>query len=152
MRVTLERVGSSERHGTLGYLEAGELRLVTLEPPWRGNAPGVSCVPPGEYRLEAHLSERWPLGTWALVGGTVSHFPEAGKARSAVLFHPANRADELRGCIAVGRRFGVFRARRGAGGVLGILPSSESAMADLRAHLSIFPEPHRLVITGGPTA
>ncbi len=139
MIVRLERFGFHPRQGTFGKLRAGSVSLLTLERPWKGNQPRVSCVPAGEYRLEAHSSRRFP-GTWALVGETVSHFPEDGKARSAILFHAANRAEELAGCIAPGEHIGLLT------GDLGVLRSRD-AMARLQGALKVEVEPHRLVIT-----
>ena len=83
----------------------------TIERPWigsplsRGGLSGKSCVPPGKYRLECHSSEAHPK-TWALVSSEldVIHYPdrERPNARCLVLIHVANRARELRGCIAPG--------------------------------------------------
>jgi hypothetical protein len=109
---------------TIGYFETHPHRIFTLERPWvpcegieSFQAPqsppcgmkGVSCVPPGLYRLVPHNSEAHPH-TVALVNPElwVYHFEEEvpperrGIARTAVLIHPANRVEELRGCIAPG--------------------------------------------------
>ena len=86
---------------TFGTLAVEDLKLVTVELPWLGNAPTISCVPSGEYRLEPHESTHYE-NAWALVGGSVAHYPERGAIRSACLFHAANWARQLQGCIAPG--------------------------------------------------
>lgn len=78
--------------GTNGVLYHGGERICeTIELPWRNNKRGISCIPPGRYRLQRH------------------HYPRHGDQlglpnvpnREAILIHPANSAlDELRGCIA----------------------------------------------------
>lgn len=106
--IELERFAYSPL-GTFGRLRhpAG-LELYTVERPWAGNAPNVSCVPEGVYALEPHSSQRYQ-DTWALVGGTVSHFPAPGATRSAILIHAANVPGDLAGCIAPGLDLGWLR-------------------------------------------
>ncbi len=101
---------------TLGIVESFGRRLQTLERPWVpspnsvAGTKGVSCIAPGRYRLERHNSEAHP-NVWALVNPSldVYHFEHevprdrSGKARTAVLIHSANWAEELRGCIAPGK-------------------------------------------------
>lgn len=114
MQLRLTR-DTSDNLGTRGTIAAGDVVVQTLERPWipaansRGGTKGISCVPPGLYRLERHDSEAHPK-TWALVNHAldVYHYDEqvpTGKvARTLVLIHPANRVGELRGCIAPGMR------------------------------------------------
>lgn len=125
-------------NGTTGYIDlAGlgasgrDIRIYTLERPWISSPPvnlhdgmragewvappcgtkGVSCIPPGVYRLERHTTDAHPA-TFALVNPDlwVYHFESdvptdrRGFARTAVLIHPANYVEELRGCIAPGLR------------------------------------------------
>lgn len=112
---------------TMGYFELPlGRRIYTLERPWvpetrlcrtsqRGVADvpcgtkGVSCVPPGIYQLDPHESEDHPK-TLALYNPELwvyhveSQVPswKKGFARTAVLIHPANWPEQLRGCIAPG--------------------------------------------------
>lgn len=99
---------------TLGFLFGpGDLSLVTIERPWvptplsPGGTKGISCVPLGTYRLVPHNTDAHPM-TWALVNEAldVLHQPDDDHpyARTAVLIHPANYVEELRGCIAPGTR------------------------------------------------
>lgn len=87
----------------------------TMERPWipmpgsRGGLSGKSCVPVGDYKLVRHNSEAHP-NTWALVNPDLNVLHQEDPAhpewRALVLIHAANRARELRGCIALGdRRF-----------------------------------------------
>jgi hypothetical protein len=118
---------------TLGTIEAHGRRVQSLERPWVpstnggiGGQKGVSCVPPGRYRLFPHSGEAFK-NVWALVNPALdvyhwdSQVPAArrGKARTTVLIHPANYVSELRGCIAPGKErkridgkeWAVFRSR-----------------------------------------
>ncbi len=102
---------------TLGRLHipaaAQDFVCDTIERPWvptplsLGGRKGESCVPKGTYQLERHNSEMHP-DTWALVNSDldVIHYEDRNRpnARCLVLIHPANRARELRGCIAPGLR------------------------------------------------
>jgi hypothetical protein len=79
--------------GTLGRLYSalpGGVQLFTVERPWSGNAPYVSCIPEGQYALRPHSSPHWPevLEVVSVPG------------RTAILIHPANAPAELQGCIA----------------------------------------------------
>ncbi len=97
----------------LGFLFGpGDLSLVTIERPWipheigKGGTKGLSCVPPGTYKLERHNSDAHPM-TWALVNHDldVAHWDGDDTdpyARTVVLIHAANYWQELRGCIAPG--------------------------------------------------
>jgi hypothetical protein len=117
---------------TLGTLEAFGKRVNTLERTWvpatnggTAGQKGVSCVPPGRYRLFPHTGDAFK-DVWALVNPTLGVYhwdsdvprDQRGKARTTVLIHPANYVSELRGCIAPGKErrriagdWGVFRSR-----------------------------------------
>lgn len=100
---TLQREPSSDQ-GTYGVLRFGEQQVYTIELPWRGNLPKVSCIPPGSYRCEIAISPHF---------GRVYEIKDV-PGRSHVLIHSANLAGdsslgwttELQGCIAVGERRG----------------------------------------------
>lgn len=114
--------------GVFGRLTAPTLELFTVERPWRDNREGESCIPPGDYVCEPHDSERFP-NTWAVVGGTVSHWHSAETERSAVLFHVANTIDDIEGCIGpgldltgFGGRWAVTDSRRAMNEMRRVLP------------------------------
>ena len=54
----LQRTQTSDQ-GTLGTLTSGAFRCYVLEPPWRDNARGLSCLPPGAYPCIWHHSPRF---------------------------------------------------------------------------------------------
>jgi hypothetical protein len=116
MRITLRREKADPPYPdcTLGFLFVGTLQFCTMERPWvpsplsKGGQKGVSCVPPGLYKLVRHDTEAHPM-TWALVNKDldVVHYPGDSpnpNARTAVLIHPGNFAHDLRGCLAPGMR------------------------------------------------
>ena len=119
---------------TLGYLSTPTRKWASIERPWvpidesPSGRKGVSCVPPGVYKLEPHSSEAHRL-VWALVNPSlwVYHYDHEvpvnrrGFARTVVLIHIANWASELRGCIALGktraREQGVWMVRQSSDAV-----------------------------------
>lgn len=112
------------RHGTIGTLHAGTLRLATLEEPWIRDPDGVggqrrdgtlpgSCVPDGPYSLVPHDGAKF-RDVWALVNSrlgvyrTPAQVPKDQKfGRSAILIHTGNSLADIEGCIAVGQRYGI---------------------------------------------
>lgn len=96
-KITLELVRdlrSSLR--TLGTLSTSDIplpTLYTLEPPWRDNKRGASCIPPGEYRCLEWRSKRFgdTFIVCAVPGG-----------RDGILFHVGNSEKDTSGCILLG--------------------------------------------------
>ena len=97
----LERIECTGEH-TLGRLSADGLDVYTLEPPWRGNARGVSCIPPGHYGCERRKSPRYGETYW--LTGT--------EPREFILIHAGNLARHTRGCILPGKRLGRLDGER----------------------------------------
>lgn len=87
---------------TAGYLslESGR-EFATLERAWRNNRPFDSCIPEGVYLIEPYDSPKFG-SVYIVSGGTVSKFKSPHHARYGILFHPANHAHQLAGCIAPG--------------------------------------------------
>ena len=85
---------------TLGRLRAYDTRGVlrfegwALEPPWRENRAGESCIPCGLYGLVWRTSRRY--GRHLLVEGT--------GPRSLILLHAGNYPRDTRGCLLPGLR------------------------------------------------
>ena len=97
-------------HGTLGRLAAPGLDPVrVMEPPWRDNARGRSCIPCGRYVVTPHRSPRY--GRCLLVTGTAP--------RTHILVHPGNVGGDRRlglhthtlGCLLPGLREGWLTVR-----------------------------------------
>lgn len=99
MKLTLIRVGHSER-GTFGVLRYGEVPFaLTLELPWKNNEVGVSSIPVGVYQCQRVRSPKFG-NTFEVVG-----VPN----RSHVLFHKGNTLEDTQGCILVAEEFsGTF--------------------------------------------
>lgn len=130
----------SPEQGTFGRLTlpSGEV-LFTVEQPWRNNAAYRSCVPCGRYHLIGHHSPKYGE-TWALEGDTVGVSAATGKPRFACIFHRANIAENVQGCIGPGIELGAF------GQAWGVL-SSRAGMERLRAVLAAHPLDRELLIT-----
>jgi len=77
---------------TRGVLVDGEFLLHTLELPWKGNQPNVSCIPTGVYKVTPYSGSRF-VDVYR-----VNDVPD----RTAILFHIGNKASEIEGCILVG--------------------------------------------------
>lgn len=87
--------------------------LYTLELPWKGNTPFVSCIPEGKYLCIPDMHNNRPSWLLCDVPG-----------RDLVKIHAANLPDELEGCIAPGMKMGRMYGRRA-------VISSRLAMAKL---------------------
>ena len=124
---------------TVGVLMGNGHRFVTLEDADTGDRAD-SCVREYAYTLVPHSGPKYP-DTFALVGGTVSHMPQAGMARSAVLFHWGNTTRDTLGCILVGTSL-VFSPAPTVTG-------SKDAFAKWLEATKAAPGPHTLTITKG---
>ncbi|WP_343539504.1 DUF5675 family protein [Sphingobacterium thalpophilum] len=85
----LRKYGAEGTNGTITY--NGEHICHTIELPDRNNMPRISCIPPGQYKLEKCRYRRHgeQIGIPNVIG------------REAILIHAANDAKkELLGCIA----------------------------------------------------
>ena len=114
------------------YDQGGVLRLDrwALEPPWRDNRIGESCIPLGLYDVRRRWSRRY--GTHLLVLGTAP--------RSLILLHVGNYPRDTRGCILPGLGRGDID-----GDGRDEVTSSRKAMM---AVLGIVSERSRLLVTG----
>ena len=126
--MTITRQPSTDQ-GTPGYLGFDGTVLRSLELPWRGNAPGKSCIPPGTYLAEIYMSPRH--GRVYMLQGVPN--------RSDVEIHPANFAGdadrgwrcELLGCIAPCMSIGQLTPPGGVEQLAGL--QSRDAFAELMA-------------------
>lgn len=74
------------------YLDREPL-YYTIERPWVNNTPFVSCIPTGRYPVTRVDSPSYGEDTWM-----VDEVPN----RTHILFHVANVADNVQGCIGMG--------------------------------------------------
>lgn len=73
------------------------LDLKTIELPWKDNKSGISCIPSGTYSVKWVDSPRLKKKTYRVLNV---------QGRDGILFHPANYAYQLKGCIAPCLDFG----------------------------------------------
>lgn len=80
-----------------------ELICHTIERPWLDNKTNISCIPAGLYKISSTVSPKF--------GDTykVRDVPH----RTHILFHKANKASELQGCIAPVAKFGILKDAEG---------------------------------------
>jgi len=122
----LERVDAGDSQ-TLGRLRVGALELHTLEPPWRGNARGLSCIPEGEYRAEMRKSPRYGWRYWL----------QDTEPRTWVLIHPGNLGSHTRGCILPGLRLGRLNGQQAVLASRAAVGKLEEALDRATWHLTI---------------
>lgn len=100
---------------TTGQLTAGDLKMLTLEPPWKSNQRGVSCIPPGIYKITHSYSPKFQRN--------MPHLQDVPD-RTEIMIHPLNWVFQTHGCIGVGYKFKDD-----------MLQDSRHAFADLEAWL-----------------
>lgn len=79
--------GVSEDYGTFGTLTVEDLSFtcLTLELPYHGNQPNISCIPPGEYACKFKKSNRF---------GEVYEVKNV-EGRTDILIHRGNWAGDV---------------------------------------------------------
>jgi len=103
LRLTLTRTSEDPAsQSVFGVVLADGFRAYSCEREWRNNEPGHSCVPPGFYHLVPHRGNKYP-NSFALIGHTVSHYPEPGIMRNVCVIHWASQGKYLQGCISTGQ-------------------------------------------------
>ncbi len=109
--VRLERHETGDQ-GTFGRIIAPKgLILFTGEQPWRDNAPGLSCIPLGTYRV---------VWTWSRAFKREMYLLLDTDPRVGIRAHAANlmgdRAmgylSQLQGCIALAERLGWIEGQK----------------------------------------
>ncbi len=139
MHLFIERFSSNDM-GTFGEGVCDNMTFFTVECEWLNNAPFVSCVPAGTYQLVPHDTGKY-AGTWAMVNEElgVTHYKETDSVRYACLIHSANRASELRGCLApgdkltkIGIEWAVSNSKKTLADLMALLPRDESHSITLR--------------------
>jgi hypothetical protein len=101
--IQIKRIAQSDQ-GTFGVmLMDGTPVLLTLELPWRANMPFVSCIPAGLYDCTKLVRPS---------NGEVTFKITNVPGRSDILFHKANTIDDLKGCVGIGRMFGLLNGNQ----------------------------------------
>lgn len=93
----LEREPTNTQTNGILTMPSGR-EFYTLECPWRNNRPFESCIPDGAYLIEPWQSPKFG-DCYIVSGGLVG---KTQGVRTHILFHAANKARELQGCIALG--------------------------------------------------
>jgi len=96
--------GQSTNQGTFGRFVSSDYICLTVELPWRNNAPQLSCIPEGKYLCLFKLSPKF---------GWVYHVTGV-PGRGDILIHPGNYAGDVtrgfrshsHGCILLATRIG----------------------------------------------
>lgn len=109
---------NSQEHGVFStLLTASGQRFQTVEQQWNDNKPFESCVPAGIYTIRKVNSPTFGW-TFALEGhdyGVAVTKKEVNKhdhlTRYACLFHSANVASELKGCVAPGTKRWYYKEK-----------------------------------------
>lgn len=98
--------------GTFGKLFCDELDFdcYTIERPWINNEKMISCIPEGSYTLRWHTSPTFGK-VLAFSGNGVTIASTPTSKRSAILIHPANTIDDLKGCVGLGTTLGFYRSK-----------------------------------------
>jgi len=130
--IMLDRIGSTP-WGAFGRMQLPDgWHCVTVEPPWRHNARGESCIPAGEYAMELRPS---PLISRITHDDFTRGWEIGGvPKRDDILIHPGNFADEdgdTDGCVLVGRSYGVMDGKPG-------ITASRATFKDLMTRLDEF--------------
>jgi hypothetical protein len=107
--LTLLRINTSDQ-GTLGRVIGNSVSCYSLELPWRDNQVGKSCIPVGEYEVQAYRSKRY-RNSFKVLG-----VPD----RSAILIHAGNVAGDRamgylsnsQGCILLGLKHGFLHGQK----------------------------------------
>lgn len=147
--ITLERFAYSP-DGTFGNLTLPDgTDFYTVERPWLGNKPYVSCIPEGTYSLGLRYSS-------AVKASTKEEFDEGWEVqdvinRTFIMLHPANYPIELKGCIGVGYgyktmidragnpRNGVTHSREAFRELMGMLEQGSHWILDIMPKLIQYP-------------
>lgn len=123
VHVTIQRQGYTE-FGTLGRLtvidtfphgdptaEEETFTCLSAENPDRGNTPGISCIPEGDYRLVRTRYNRGEYACFEIRARDGTPIP----GRSLVKIHHGNTDLDVQGCVVLGTRPTAHRNHWGVG-------------------------------------
>jgi hypothetical protein len=95
-RITLQRVAGNDVCTTGVMIYNYRPFCVTLERPWLGNKPDISCIPAGTYMVEKAMSPERGYEVW-----WVREVPD----RDSIQMHKGNIPVDTAGCILVAEKF-----------------------------------------------
>lgn len=143
--ITLSRAYIPFDGATLGILRVEGHEFATLEPPWRSNRVGESCMPEGVYTLRKRHSEvvKRSTGGEYSIGWEICDVP----GRTYLMVHPGNFASDTEGCPLPGRSFAwipdegfmVNDSRNAFRQLMGILDSRGEWTIDIRVNQPEWP-------------
>jgi hypothetical protein len=102
VKLTLKRILFTD-DGTQGVLLIeNNFAFVTMEPEWKDNLRGISCIPAGQYLCKRVDTPKH--------GNTFQVMQVPG--RDSILFHSGNVEVDTEGCILLGMEPGIVDGKR----------------------------------------
>tara|TARA_R110001599_G_scaffold83981_1_gene225566 strand:- start:354 stop:1037 length:684 start_codon:yes stop_codon:yes gene_type:complete len=141
LRVRLSRIldDGTQTLGIMDVLGTNEnqilFSLATVELPYKGNQPKVSCIPTDNYRVVSYATGKWGNCFW-LIGNEKGDYVKNqisgdGFTRGSILIHAGSKAtSNLQGCIGPGLKFNAQTKQRGnqkGTGMYYLSPSKEQS-------------------------
>ena len=140
LRLRLRRImdDGTQTLGILDVLNTNQsvmYSLATVELPYKGNQPKISCIPVDTYRVVSYSTGKWGKCFW-LIGNEKGDYIKNrisgnGFTRGSILIHPAPKAtNTLQGCIGPGLKFNDQTNQRGnqkGTGMFYLSPSKEQS-------------------------
>ena len=83
--------------------EHGNFLFYTLERPWLGSIPNISCIPEGVYQTEWYFSP----GKKCMVLQFKNVLDNLGRSRSYCQVHKGNLVSHSKGCVLMGMYLGI---------------------------------------------
>lgn len=141
LRVRLRRImdDGTQTLGIMDILDMDEqtilYSLATVELPYKGNQPRISCIPADNYRVVSYATGKWGNCFWLIgnEGGDYINNQISGdqNTRGSILIHMAPKANSnLQGCIGPGLKFNAQTNQRGkqkGTGMFYLSPSKEQS-------------------------
>ena len=148
MIITLNRTAATE-DSVFGVLRMNDTLFYTVEQDWNNNVPEISCIPNGTYDLEYYKSEKHG-DTYSIVNEVLGIGRFKGTSRRfGCLFHVANLASELKGCIGVGTAQGmvngywaVLSSKKAMNAMVNFLGKTDKHHLIIQSHFPNFTEFH----------
>lgn len=141
LRVRLRRImdDGTQTLGIMDILATDEQTVLrsfaTVELPYIGNQPKISCIPVDSYRVVSYVTGKWGNCFW-LIGNKKGDYIENritgnGFTRGSILIHAASKAtNDLQGCIGPGLKFNTQTSQKGnqkGTGMYYLSPSKEQS-------------------------